>query len=78
MNCLQFALLFWDKNPNYLIFYNGDHVINLTEPIGNYIPIESYGYEHIRESFEKTLYPCDLVKLKRYFNKENDKKLKLS
>lgn len=40
MNCLQYALSFWDKNNKYRIYYNGDHVINLTEPLGDYIPLE--------------------------------------
>lgn len=66
MNCLQYALSFWDKNNKYRIYYNGDHVINLTEPLGDYIPLEEYGIEHILNSF-KDLYIIDIIRLKRYF-----------
>lgn len=68
MNCLQFALLFWDEHPEYGIYYDGDHAINLREPTGNFIPLENYGYEHILKSFGNTLYPVDRLKLKRYFD----------
>lgn len=29
MNCLEYALDFWDKNPGYGIFTNEDHYVNL-------------------------------------------------
>ena len=74
MNCLQFALYFYSKNPEYKIFYDGDHVINLRENVNiqNFLPIETYGKEHILSSFGKTLYPIDEKRLNEYF-KQNEK-----
>ena len=69
MNCLQYALYFWDKNRKYRIFYDGDHVLNMTEPAGKFIPLEDYGKDHILRSFRDTLYPIDFIRLNRYFTK---------
>lgn len=73
MNCLQFALGFWDRNRDYDIFYNSDHVINLRDvnEFFGYMPLYHYGYEHICESFEGLLTAHDKVILKRYFDLKN-------
>ena len=70
MNCMDYALEFWIKEPNYLIFYNSDHAINL--PIGtkiseNFLPLKSFGYEHILKSFELSENSKEILKL--YFEK---------
>lgn len=72
MNCLQFALAFNARNPEYKIYYNSDHVINLkdNEQINGYLPLETFGIEHIEKSFAGVLYPIDFVRLRRYFNEK--------
>lgn len=74
MNCLQFALYFSSKNPDYKIYYDGDHVINLRENVNiqNFLPLEDYGKENILNSFDETLYPIDRKRLNKYF--ENNTK----
>lgn len=69
MNCLQFALGFWDSNRDYDIFYDADHVINLrgVNLFCGYIPLSDYGYEHILKSFEGLLLSEDVDRLRRYF-----------
>ena len=66
-NCLQYALRFWDEHPEYRIFYNGDHVINMLHQADSFIPIEDYGYNHILNSFKDTMKKKDLRLLRRYF-----------
>jgi hypothetical protein len=51
-NCLEYALRFWRENPEYRIYYNGDHVVNVrTDRVSTYVPIEESGYEAISRSF---------------------------
>jgi hypothetical protein len=68
MNCLEYALGFWKKNRMYQIYYNSDHVINL--PAGSraigFLPIEEFGYEHMRDSFDLNDEAKETLKL--YFN----------
>lgn len=67
LNCLEFALDFWNEDSRYKIYYNSDHVINLLGKSGadGYLPIEEFGLEHIMSSF--TLKPRYLNLLKIYF-----------
>ena len=70
MNCMNYALDFWQKNPNYLIYYNSDHAINLpidTKISKNFLPLESFGYEHVLKSFELSENSKEILKL--YFEK---------
>ena len=70
MNCLQYALKFWEQNPKYRIWYNSDHCINL--PKGSsatgFLPAEQYGYYYFSSSFKEFLTDEYLVILKKYFN----------
>lgn len=50
-NCLAIALRFWEHNRNYRPHYDGDHVITLKKPIGNFYPLHTYGYDHLVSSF---------------------------
>lgn len=57
MNCLEYALKFWDKNPSYRIYYNSDHCINLPESTtisNDFLPIEEYGIEYFKGAFDLT------------------------
>ena len=67
LNCLEFALGFWFKNPRYKIYYDSDHAINLLEYplIKNFLPIENFGLEHFLNSF--LLKPKYIDLLKIYF-----------
>lgn len=69
MNCLSYALHFWKKEPDYKIWYNSSHCINLpmnSSAIG-FLPIEEFGYSFILSSFNKLLSEEDLIILKDYF-----------
>ncbi len=69
MNCLQFALRFWNDNRNYKIFYNSDHVINLEQcEQTDYLPLEEFGFKNIYNSFRQILTKNDIQLLKKYFN----------
>ena len=70
MNCMEYALEFWQKEPNYLIYYNSDHAINLpkdTKISENFLPLKSFGYEHILKSFELSENSKEILKL--YFER---------
>ncbi len=77
-NCLLYALKFWSLNPEYKIYYNGDHVINATYDVGYnysgfiYIRLEEYGYEYIVNSFKEVLDDYHLALLNLYFKKGKD------
>jgi hypothetical protein len=66
MNCLQYALEFWEKNPKYRLWYNSDHVINL--PLGStatgFSPIEDFGFDYFFKWYEDRLineHGCNLL-----------------
>ena len=57
INCLSYALRFWEENPKYKIYYNSDHVINLreqddidqkAEALG-LLAIEEFGYDYFNK-----------------------------
>ncbi len=65
MNCLQYALEFWSQNPDYSLFYNSDHVVNLPDfnnplvkakyaEIG-FLPLTEFGYVYFAEWYYKGL-----------------------
>ena len=65
-NCLSWNLHFQKKNPDYVIYYNSDHVISLhksIDPPSTYLPLSEYGFQHLRSSFDGllTLYEVDLL-----------------
>lgn len=69
MNCLSYALRFWDKMPQYKMYYNSDHVINAKSPItgDNYLAVEYFGYDYFISAFEGLLTEKDEKLLKKYF-----------
>lgn len=72
MNCLSYALEFWNNNPAYKIYYNNDHAINSDDVIsGNgFIPLAEYGLEMIKKSFSGQLLAGEIVLLEKYFKEE--------
>ena len=68
MNCMQYALQFWKKNPNYIILYNSDHAINVPARtnVEGFLPLAHFGEEHITKSFGLSKYYIQL--LKRYLD----------
>lgn len=69
MNCLAYALQFWDKFPNYKLFYNSNHVINAYENVtgSGYLPAEAYGYIYFKSAFDGLLTTKEEQLLKKYF-----------
>jgi len=69
MNCLAYALRFWEKNRKYNLFYNHDHVVNSdTDITGNgWAPAEDYGYCYFSGAFEGMLDEHEQELLKQYF-----------
>lgn len=69
MNCLAYALRFWETHPIYLLYYNSDHVINIPKgtQISDFLPIEEYGYKYFNSAFEGLLDNHEKELLKRYF-----------
>lgn len=63
MNCLEYALSFWKANPDYIILYNSDHVINVPQGIEVYgfLGLDYFGEEyfikafHLNEKYKKIL-----------------------
>lgn len=69
INCLAYALQYWDKYPNYKLYYNSDHVINSKYPIdnGDYLPAIEYGYNYFKGAFKGLLNRKEQALLKKYF-----------
>ena len=64
INCLEYALNYWNKNKNYKIYYNSDHCVNLPEgtKVSNFNPIEDFGLGY----FEKWYTEQKLITKKAY------------
>lgn len=81
MNCLVYALRFWRDNPQYKLWYNSGHVINIPEGLDvmfkctvsgtiPYSPAEKYGYDYFASAFKEFLNEEDLALLINYFKKK--------
>lgn len=74
MNCLAYALRFWKINPQYKLYYNSNHVVNLDfySRDANYhtgfLPAEYFGYEYFSSAFKGLLSSYEEDLLKKYFN----------
>jgi hypothetical protein len=70
MNCLAYALRFWEKNPKYKLYYRPGHVINsdVSIPGPDWLPAEEYGYCYFVSSFDGLLDEYEQKLLKKYFN----------
>ncbi len=70
-NCLSYALRYWNLYPEYRLYYNSDHVVNL--PVNaciGFLPIEYFGYDYFLNWYKNGLInEEDLVLLSRYFSK---------
>lgn len=71
-NCLGYALRFWERQPQYRLYYNSSHVINSNVPItGEYwLPAEDYGLIYFKEAFNGLLDNHELKLLDKYFKIE--------
>lgn len=71
MNCLAYALRFWEHNPEYVLFYNSGHVINIPKgtQISDFLPVEEYGYNYFKGSFAGLLDEYEWGLLDNYFDK---------
>ena len=71
INCLSYALRYWNLYPEYRLYYNSYHVVNL--PINacmGFLPIEDFGYAYFFNWYNRGLInEDDLVLLNRYFNR---------
>ena len=65
MNCLQYALEFWDKEPKYRLFYNSEHVINLppNTTAEGFLSITEFGYNHFRRWYADELINDNALRL---------------
>ena len=65
MNCLQYALEFWDKVPRYRLFYNSEHVINLppNSSAEGFLPITEFGYVYFSDWYRQGLIDDNALKL---------------
>jgi hypothetical protein len=71
-NCLSYALRYWNLYPEYRLYYNSDHCVNL--PIGaectGFLPIEEFGYDYFFKWYEdKLIDNIDLALLNLYFQR---------
>lgn len=76
MNCLSYALRFWNLHPEYKIWYNSDHCINIPSYVNvafygmhKFLPIEEFGFVYFERAFEDLIDEGDLELLKKYFNR---------
>ena len=71
INCLSYALRYWNLYPEYRLYYNSYHVVNL--PVNaciGFLPIEDFGYDYFFNWYKRGLInEEDLVLLNRYFSK---------
>jgi len=78
INCLAYALRFWEQHPEYLIYYNSGHAINSdikirSEFIKNkpvWLSAEHYGYDYFAFAFAGLLDDYEMKLLKKYFGKQ--------
>ena len=71
INCLSYALRYWNLYPEYRLYYNSNHVVNL--PINvciGFLPIEDFGYDYFFRWYEdKLIDNIDLALLNLYFQR---------
>lgn len=71
INCLSYALRFNKLYPEYKIYYNSYHCVNLPEGsvLQGFLLIEEFGYDYFYRWYENNLITEeDLFLLKEYFN----------
>lgn len=72
MNCLAYALRFWEREPTYTLHYNSGHVINLPPGASatGFLKAEEFGYCYFGSSFKGLLDDYEEMLLKKYFNED--------
>lgn len=71
INCLSYALRFWNTNKYYKILYNSDHVINVpinTNVLG-FLDLKEFGEDYFLKAFDGLLNDSDKLILNKYLNK---------
>ena len=71
INCLEYALKFWNENKNYKIHYNSDHCINVPTDVKvpTFLPIEDFGHSYFEKWYTQGLITKDGKKLlDKYFD----------
>lgn len=70
INCLAYALRFWEKEPSFKLYYCSGHVINSHVPItvDGWLPAEDFGYVYFSSAFKDLLNEYETDLLKKYFN----------
>lgn len=76
INCLEYALLFWNKEPEYRIHYNSSHCINL--PLHHHADgfqlIEEYGFNYFKGWYNEGLISSEAFELlKKYFETQQER-----
>jgi hypothetical protein len=76
INCLSYALRFWNEHPDYKIWYNSGHCINVPSYVSlafygkhKFLPIEEFGFLYFERAFKDLISREDKELLKKYFNK---------
>jgi hypothetical protein len=69
-NCLSYALRFWSLNKDFLIYYGSGHVFNSMSHVraDGVLPIEYYGEDYFKSSFNGLLDDKEWILLSEYFN----------
>lgn len=73
MNCLVYALRFWEKHPEYKLWYNSDHVINIPTYVVNpfpnkeFLPVEDFGFQYFIKWDHALIEQSDIDLLIKYF-----------
>ena len=82
LTCLEYALTFWNKNRDFKIYYNSNHVINLEKDVSppkGYLELNKFDLNHLVNSFydrEKLLgFHLYIHLLGLYFEKETPEQI---
>lgn len=69
MNCLEYALRFWIKNPDYIILYNSDHCINVPKgtEVDGFLTLDKFGVQYFLSAFRDVMNPEAREMLYQYF-----------
>jgi hypothetical protein len=74
INCLSYALRFWNENPRWIIWFNGDHAINSDHSIKSdpkekmpFKPLDCWSIKDIERMFGPLITESDMKLLHDYY-----------